>query len=48
MAGKRRLVMTVDAFRSSAKRARRALDREAEIVAETRGASEVEVVYGSF
>jgi len=48
MAGKRRLVVTVDAFRSSAKRARRALDREAESVAGARGASEVEVVYGSF
>jgi hypothetical protein len=48
MAGKRRLVVTVDAFRSSAKRGRKALEREAEIVAGARGASEVEIVYESF
>jgi hypothetical protein len=48
MAGKKRLVVTVDSFRSSTKRARRALEREAEIVAGVRGASDVEVVNGSF
>jgi hypothetical protein len=48
MAGKRRLVVTVDALRSSAKQARRALEREAEIVAGARGASEIEIVYESF
>lgn len=48
MAGKKRLVVTVDTFRPSTKRAQKALDREAEIVAGVRRASDVEVVYGSF
>ncbi len=48
MAGKKRLVVTVDTFRPSTKRAQKALEREAEIVAGVRRASDVEVVYGSF
>jgi hypothetical protein len=48
MAGKKRLVVTIDAFTSSTKRANKALESEAEIVAAIRGAPDVEVVYGSF
>jgi hypothetical protein len=48
MAGKKRLVVTVDAFRSLPKRAKKDLQHEAEIVAAVRGAPDVEVVYGSF
>jgi len=48
MAGKKRLVVTVDAFRSTPKRAKKELENEAEVVAAVRGAPDVEVVYGSF
>jgi Winged helix DNA-binding domain len=47
-AGKKRLMVTVDAFRSMTKRGEKALESEAEIVASARGASDVEVEYGSF
>ena len=48
LSGKKRLVVAIDGFGASTKRTRKSLEREAEIVAEVRGASDVEVVYGSF
>jgi len=48
MTGKKRLVVTVDVFRPTTKRAGKALESEAEIVAGARGASDVEVAHGSF
>jgi hypothetical protein len=48
MAGRKRLVVTVDAFTSSTKRVDKALESEAEIVAAVRGAPDVEVVHASF
>jgi Winged helix DNA-binding domain len=47
MAGKKRLVVTVDAFGSPNRRTKTAVEKEAEVVAAARGASDVEVRYGS-
>ncbi|MPZ90658.1 MAG: winged helix DNA-binding domain-containing protein [Actinobacteria bacterium] len=47
MAGKKRLVVTVDAFGSPTRRAKTAVEKEAEVVAAARGASDVEVRFGS-